>query len=77
MGREACQFFEHLCSSFYGRKVREPLLAQEKTGALVMLKAQPCLALKPHTTPHPSTRALLAGRERTSDGLHYNFFEVN
>ena len=38
-----------------------------------MLRTQPCLALKLHSIPHPRTRALLGGRERTSNGPQHRF----
>lgn len=38
-----------------------------------MLRTQPSLALKPHSIPHPWTRALLGGGERTSDGPQHRF----
>lgn len=57
--------------------MREPLPAQEEAEAAAMLRTQPCLALKPHSIPHPRTTALLWGGERTSDGPQHRFLGLH
>lgn len=53
---------------FTAGKAREPLPAPEEAEAAMVLRTQPCLALKPQSIPRPRTGALLGGGERTSDG---------